>query len=391
LGTKETRVLFLTFAAIALAVQVPPFLELAKSLVDEALSPALVDKDFVNYWMAAQLTMSGQQSVLFQPDAYAEAITSTFGPQEQDRAWSYPPHYVLLMMPFGLLPYEAAAVTFICVTMALFIAGALTLRRFDAPRADMALLLAATAVFAFVNMNSVQNGFLTGALLLFGLAFRGRHPVLAGVAFGLLTVKPQLGILIPLLLLAERDWATIFWSAVVAAAAVAISALLVGATAWHAYLFGTTLDQQKVLTEWTGIFLYMMPTVFGAARSLGVDAGDAMWIQLPVSLAAFGMALWLFMRDPSRMGRAFALLCGTFLVSPYGFDYDMGALAVVGALMVGASRGWLADLTMIVVAVLPAFVLLTGLLGAPVAPVVLALALLARLLVVASDGRRVLV
>jgi hypothetical protein len=390
-GTKETRVLFLTLTAVALAVQIPPFLDLAGTLFDGPLSPALVDKDFVNYWMAAQLTMSGQQSALFQPEAYAEAITSTFGAQEQDRAWSYPPHYVLLMMPLGVLPYETSAVTFICVTLALFVAGALTLRRLDAAGADMVPLIAAIAVFAFVNMNTVQNGFLTGALLLLGLAFRGRRPVLAGVAFGLLTVKPQLGILIPLLLLAERDWATIFWSAVVAAAGVALSALLVGTAVWQTYLFGTTIDQQKVLTDWTGIFLYMMPTVFGAMRSLGIESDAAMWVQLPVSLAALAVAFWLFMRDPSRMGRAFALLSATFLVSPYGFDYDMGALAVGAALMIGAGRGWFADLPMIAVAVLPAFVLLTGLLGAPVAPVVVALALLARLIVVASDGRRALV
>ena len=38
--------------------------------------------------------------------------------------------------------------------------------------------------------------------------------LLAGLAFALLTIKPQLGILVPLLLLFERNWRAIGWSAV---------------------------------------------------------------------------------------------------------------------------------------------------------------------------------
>jgi hypothetical protein len=272
--------------------------------------------------------------------------------------------------------------------MALFVAGAMALRQSDAPGADAVLLVAGIAAFALVNVNAFQNGFLTAALLLFGLAFRGRRPLLAGIAFGLLTVKPQLGILIPLLLLAERDWATMLWSAVVAVAAAALSAALLGATVWQAYLFETTTEQQDVLTDWIGIFLYMMPTAFAAARLLGVDLEYVTVIQLAVSFTAVVATLWLFLRDPSRIGRSFALLCATFLVSPYGFNYDMGALAVGAALLVAVGRGGVADVAVMAVAVLPAFVLLTALLGAPVAPVVLGLALLARVWDVASERRR---
>ncbi len=388
MGFKEKRVLFLTFGVLAVAVQLPPFLQLVGTFFDGVLSPALVDKDFVNYWMGAHLTLSGQHSDLFLTDTYADQLVQAFGPQNQDRAWSYPPHYLLLVLPLGLLPYETAAIVFLAVTMALFVAGAMALRQSDAPGADAVLLVAGIAAFALVNVNAFQNGFLTAALLLFGLAFRGRRPLLAGIAFGLLTVKPQLGILIPLLLLAERDWATMLWSAVVAVAAAALSAALLGATVWQAYLFETTTEQQDVLTDWIGIFLYMMPTAFAAARLLGVDLEYVTVIQLAVSFTAVVATLWLFLRDPSRIGRSFALLCATFLVSPYGFNYDMGALAVGAALLVAVGRGGVADVAVMAVAVLPAFVLLTALLGAPVAPVVLGLALLARVWDVASERRR---
>jgi hypothetical protein len=351
----------------------------------------LADRDFVNYWMGSRLALLGQELDLFRIDLYSGHLEREFGPQNQPRNWSYPPHYLLMMLPLGFMPYTIAAVAFLLATFALFALAAFEFRRADAPEADRILLWAAVGAFLLVNVNSLQNGFLTGALLLFGLAFRGRRPVLAGIAFGLLTVKPQLGLLVPLLLLAERDWSTILWSAVVALALVGLSTAIFGIGPWRAYLFETARDQQDVLTEWSGRFLYMMPTVYGAARSLGLDPGQAALLQGPVSIAAAAAAVWLFVQDRSRVGRSFALLCATFLVSPYGFDYDMGALAVGAALLASGKSGSAAGGLIAAVAFLPSFVVLTGVLGAPVAPLVLGLALLWRVreVTVAPRGRAV--
>jgi hypothetical protein len=292
------------------------------------------------------------------------------------------------MLPLSLLPYETSAAVFLCATFALFAAATLAFRSADAPGADLLPVWAAVAAYALVNVNALQNGFLIGALLLFGLAFRGRRPVLAGLAFGLLTVKPQLGLLVPLLLLFERDWATILWSGIFTVALVALSAAVFGTWTWESYIFQTAEEQGNVLTDWTGIFIYMMPTVFASARTLGLDTSLAFLLQWPVSLAALAAALWLFRRDGTRLGRSFALLCATFLVSPYGFDYDMGALAVAAALLAGAGTGGASFAALTAVAFLPVFVLLLSLLGAPVAPAVLALALVARVRDVArGEGR----
>ena len=58
-------------------------------------------------------------------------------------------------------------------------------------------------------MTAGQNGFLTAALIGGTLGLLERRPALAGVCLGLLTYKPQFGLLFPIVLIADRRWRTI--------------------------------------------------------------------------------------------------------------------------------------------------------------------------------------
>src|SRR5258706_16321345 len=69
-----------------------------------------------------------------------------------------------------------------------------------------ALLLALAAPAVFVNAVRGQNGTWTAALCGGGLSLLERRPLLAGGLLGLLIYKPQLGLLIPVALLAGRHW-----------------------------------------------------------------------------------------------------------------------------------------------------------------------------------------
>lgn len=383
----RNRRVFLILAWLAVAANSGPVLAILGAFLDGVLSPLLVDKDFVNYWMGAHLSLRGEEKDLFAQPIYFARLEEVFGPQAQIRGWSYPPHILLLLLPLGLLSYETAVALFVLATFGLFVLGAEAFRRSEAPEADRLLLWGAVAAYAFVNIGAVQNGFLTGALMLLGLAFRRSNPVLAGLAFALLTVKPQLGLLVPLLLLFERNWPAIIWSGVFTILFIGLSAAVFGTGIWHAYIGETAAYQQSVMTSWTGDFLKMMPTVFASARTIGMDSSVGLMMQWPVSLAAALFACWLFLRDPSPLGRSFALLCATFLVSPYGFDYDMGALAVSAALLVGAPGAMprSARYLVVAVAVAPAFVVHLGFLAIPITPLLLFAALFSRVAAVRNS------
>lgn len=84
----------------------------------------------------------------------------------------------------------------------------------------------------FVNAVSGQNGFLSTAALLGGMSLLARRPFVAGPVLGLLSLKPQLALLLPVALLAGREWRAIAGGIV---SFVALTLLAVIALGWGTY------------------------------------------------------------------------------------------------------------------------------------------------------------
>jgi hypothetical protein len=337
--------------------------------------------------MAGRMAFVGEHQDLFDQAVYFSRLQEVFGDDCEIRNWSYPPHFLLLLWPLALLPYKAALVAFLSLTFMMFSWSVIVFHRTFAPGSDRAVLLLAVTGYAVMMVVTTQNGFLTASLLLLGLAWMKQRPVLAGLAFAVLSIKPQLGLLIPLLLAFDRNWAAILWSALFTIVLVVLSSIFFGFDSWHAYLTGTLGYQHVVMTEWYGIFLRMMPTVFGGIRTLGLSPETAFAVQWPVSMLSILVILWLLWKEPDPLRRAFVVTAGIFLVSPYGFNYDMGALIVVAAILLGSPSvppSSYSQLAIAMIAGLAAVVMNLGRAGLPVGPVILAVALIA----LAEDVRR---
>src|SRR5690606_26627131 len=97
-------------------------------------------------------------------------------------------------------------------------------------------LLALGFPAVFVNLGHRQNGFLSTALLALALLTLDRRPLLAGVFFGLLAYKPQLGPMIPLVLLATGRWRTIGAAVATVAALAGAVTVFLGVEVWQAFL-----------------------------------------------------------------------------------------------------------------------------------------------------------
>lgn len=302
------------------------------------LPARLADRDFANYWTAARLVLEGRSADLFGPQPiYFAHLQAAFGPDYPWHNWSYPPHFLLLVWPLGFFGYKLAMALFLAVTAGFFLWA---LRAFVGSSGP--LLWAAAGPFVVHNAWVGQNGFLTAGLALGALALRGTRPVAAGVLLGVLTVKPQLGLLFPLLLFAERRWTVIASAVATTAGLIALSAFLFGVDAWRGYLDEVIPYQALVMRELEGTFLAMIPSVYGTLRNWTVDSGLALAIHAALAGPIAIVAVLAFFRLANERDRAVVLILATFLVTPYALSYDLGlyaaALACLAASAHQASR-----------------------------------------------------
>lgn len=370
-GTSRLMVCIGLLCLMNAAFWLPSLVDVVTGLFSAAPAADFANRDFANYWLSGRLAVSGDVAALAAQPAHQAALESAFGLSGMEpRSWSYPPHLLLLTWPLGLVSYPVAYAAFMAVTGGWFAWAVWVCARDLAGenrRAVFAAAMGLLAPFICLQIFAGQNGFLFGAAMLQALNWRKSRPVAAGLMFAVLTMKPQLGLLLPFFLVLERRVAVIGWTTVFTALLTGLSAWIFGLAPWTAF-FETTLPyQQHVAAHWSGQFLYMMPTWFAALRATGVGHETALvvhlWLALPLVLV--GLAAMTRARDD--VSRSRLLLAATFVLTPYAFNYDLGALLAFAALQLAVLArtgrcGWSTALAGGLVMALP---LWTPLLGRP--------------------------
>lgn len=325
-----------------------------------------IGRDFLNTWMGGRSMFSGGPAPWFDARTYAAALRDMLGPTYPETYWSYPPHVVLFVWPLGLMPYLFAYIAWCVIGIALYLfacASAL-------PRERLLFLAVAPGVAVCVFFG--QNGFYTAALLIGGLLALDRRPVLAGVLFGILTIKPQLGLLLPIILLLERRWLTIASAAATVALLFVATAMLFGLDVWLDY-WHKIVPQQMWLTENAGGLMFsLVSSLFFGARLIYLPLGVAWAIQYAGSAFAVAAVVWTYWkrRDPNLSLALF--VTATFLFTPYILNYDMVMFGFVVALLRDRPDNTMRDhWLLLAVWSLPVTMMFAGAIWIPLAPVVL--------------------
>ncbi|WP_428377996.1 glycosyltransferase family 87 protein [Lichenicoccus sp.] len=246
----------------------------------------------------------------------------------------YQPLMLLLVSPLAYLPYSIGYVIWMAVGLSgcLFVFCVME----GSAAAMMALLVAPSTLVVAING---QSGLIATALLFGGFSLLERRPVLAGVFFGMLIYKPQLFVLVPVALLAGGRWRTIVVGGVTAMLFILASIVLFGFSVWaswwtHLPMIGATIVAKGVESR------FWMATVTSNLLVFGVDLHRAALIQSVASLLAI-VAVTFCARRGSPMLTAAAVAVGTFLTTPFAFDYDL--VLVTGAVLVLLKERWQED------------------------------------------------
>lgn len=169
-----------------------------------------------------------------------------------------------------------------------------------------------------------------------------KRPLLAGVCLGLLTYKPQYGLLFPLVLIAGGYWRTFFSAAVTAILLTAISWLAFGTETWMAFFHWLPRASQAFLSDGFAEF-GKMQSILSFTRFVGGSDRLAWALQWGLTgvVAVALIAVWR--SSVSYRIKASALATGALLATPYLYLYDMVVLAIPMALIVrmGIATGFL--------------------------------------------------
>src|SRR5262249_52824954 len=144
-----------------------------------------------------------------------------------------------------------------------------------------------------VNLGHGQNGFLSAALIGGALALLDKRPVIAGILFGLLSYKPQFGVLIPLALIADGRWRAFLSAAVTVAILVAATTLAFGPEIWSAF-FDSTRPTRVIILEAGSTGWQKIQSVFSWVRMWGGSVPLAYAAQAVATLVAAVGTVWVW-------------------------------------------------------------------------------------------------
>lgn len=297
------------------------------------------------FWSASYLTLHGSPSQAYDVPTFSRLLADLF-PLTGRHAfmpWLYPPSYLLVVAPFALLPYAISYPLFVALGIVLLglsvwrvsgLAATPGARRFG-----WLALLACPGVF--VTAMYGQNAMLTAACAALAVHFADRRPMLAGFFIGLLSIKPQLALLFPFVLIAARAWRAFAWSAAFAVAFTALGVATGGMESLRFFLQNAGALRSLIIEH--GVpFWFASPTPFAAFRLAGLPPALAYAGQAGIAAIAIAAACVVWRRSRDARLRGAVLAIATLAANPYVWHYELSWLCIPIACMIalGSQIGW---------------------------------------------------
>lgn len=305
----------------------------------DGMRSAPLGSDFLQEWIGGSIIASAESNLLYDsvhskklqhdPD-----LVGFQWPAEKYFPMVYPPYYYSAVSPLSALDYSLAIKVWGLLSAVAFSISGYMLYRFFRPGRRLLGFIWLLALLFVPLLNCFNMGQKSTLLLLIltssFLLLHHRRPFSAGLVFGLIAIKPHLGIVIGLTMLLKKQWQF-------AAGAVLMVAILCGSS----YLFYPQLflDYFKVIAgmgdyvQTGGYQLFDSHSLWGTAQltfswlpPVGVKVIAAL-----LSLVVVGL-LWQVMRGPIETSsiqfaiQFAAMVFATVMLSPHFYTYDLTIL-----------------------------------------------------------------
>ncbi len=294
----------------------------------------VVGEDFAQIWLGGRLALDGRIHDVFVPELFKAAARAAFAAPHVPVIFSYPPTTLLPAAALALVPYPVALGLWSLLQAALFTTALVLATRAFLP-AWLAVLVALTSPGLALTLPWGQFGAIIAALMTMGVLLLDRRPALAGVLLGLMAVKPQFGVFVPIALLAGRHWRAFAAASLTVATMGLLSLVLFGVAAW-ADFFQVTLPAQVAITSEPSSYLPIAHSVRDRLVIAGLDPAAARIVQALVACLALAAVVIAFRRSVPSAHRLFVLAAGTVAALPYVALYDQAIVAIAALAVVAA-------------------------------------------------------
>jgi Glycosyltransferase family 87 len=303
----------------------------------------LVGTDFISFWTAGHMLHRGGD--VYDIAAHIAAQQRYFVQEHAHTAFFYPPLFLPFCYLLGFLPYFPALAAWLAATgSAYYLTVREWFRQAGPGRFHWRYLAGFPPVLIMITHG--QTTFLVATLLGLGALLVPTRPVAAGLLLGLAAIKPQFGLMVPIVLLLTGQWRTIFAALASAAALALVATLAFGMQIWPGWL--ATMGPAATALENGSIGYAKMQSLFAAAMLAGASVETA-WLLQSVQTVLVALLLarasWRRTYD-ARL--AAAMLTGGLLATPFLLDYDLVLLAFPLIVLAGAGfRSWEKSIAML--------------------------------------------
>jgi hypothetical protein len=291
----------------------------------------LKGSDFVQFYTLGHIDRNTAATVLYDEPAFHRLQTALVPESDPEHYLVvYPPHAAILFRPLARLSYGQAALVW-----ATLLAGGYALsiwlawRPVRAVLPDARLLVAAAAAFPPFWFLVLHGQTTVVPLLAFSLgwvALRSGRSFWAGVAFGLLLLKPQFALVLPPLVLVCAEWSMLAGAVASVVCQIAITIAAFGPSVLGQYVALMThagdiigdpfLEAKQEQMHSLSVLTNHLPSPWSALVWASL-AGLVVWKTIHVWRSA----------APLNVRMAFLVL-GSTLVNPHVFVYDATVLAL---------------------------------------------------------------
>lgn len=299
-------------------------------LLEFGESPAVAQhEDFAAFYRGGEMAAEGRAAAVYDYPRFAEGLSE----DNQSLLFLNPPHALLFYELLALMPYPSARALVLGLNVVCLFLSVWMIR---VQAGFWPYVFVAFSAGTLYSLHLLQLAPISTFLLVFALLFSRKMPVLSGLALCVLTIKPQYGLLVPIYLLAMRDWRAFGVAAFGSLALVAASIGLYGVSAWQAFFASVTGGVHSIQFQ---ISHNMMITIGQSMGKIGAGTDLKAIVQIGSILLA-GAAVWTVARRWRREAAAALSLLAMSLVAPSFLFYDWLMYAMALLLMLKVAPRW---------------------------------------------------